>query len=288
LVGDIAEDVTSTVQWRSSSTTLVVRPGGFATATARGEATVTASLQGMTATREVMILEPGTFRLSGTISTPGIPYSGATIEVIDGNGAGLNGTFWRSYALYGVAGPVRIRVSAEGFELVTRDVTVLGHTVVDLDLRPTTEASLIAGVYSLTMSASPACSERLPEWLRQRSFDVIVTVESSEFRVRFMSSTLDETHGEWIFPASLWNERLKLDLPYGRPFVDGMLLEDLRAAKYFALSGTITATAAKTELRGAFDGRFALYDGSSPGRLQETAACQDSAHEAVFRRQPGR
>ena len=76
----------------------------------------------------MLVLEPGTFKLSGPLSETGVgALNGATVEVLSGIGQGLRATSnSKGYALYGVAGPVRLRASAEGFTPQVLDVVVTG------------------------------------------------------------------------------------------------------------------------------------------------------------------
>jgi hypothetical protein len=88
------ENVTSQAQWSSSDAGLVrVSPGGLATAMRVGEASVDASYQGpngtVYATASVVVLVPGTFKVSGLITDSGTAVPHVTVTVLSGFGAGL-------------------------------------------------------------------------------------------------------------------------------------------------------------------------------------------------------
>ena len=248
-----SHDVTSTVQWLSSSPARVaIGADGLATAKSRGEANVVAGLnqgrqgepgQLFSHVLNVLVLDSGEFRLTGRVTTSGRPVSNAVVEVVAGVGAGIQSFAGPSYALYGVAGDVEVRVSAYGFHPQTRTVTLSDHAIADFDLLPTNGVDKVAGVYALTVSASPVCRELLPERFRERRFDVIITDDNSGVSVTFKSSTLIETDGEWIFPATLEGPSLRLDLL-------PRLLEDPADRYLFALIGTMDL-----EIRGPGDPR---------------------------------
>ena len=66
----------------------------------------------------VLVLEPGTFKLGGGVSdSSGGMISGVTVEVLSGTGKGLKATTGHEgqYGLYGVAGPLQLRTSGDGF-----------------------------------------------------------------------------------------------------------------------------------------------------------------------------
>jgi hypothetical protein len=142
-------DVSGGAAWRSSSTSLAIAAGGGATAADPGEAIVLASVevgpeppnhqQLTSAPVHVLILEPGTHRLTGTVSAGGLPVVGALIQVAAGVGQGLQAitSATGTYAIYGIAADVTIRVSAAGFDPLERTLTATKATVADFDLSVT-------------------------------------------------------------------------------------------------------------------------------------------------------
>ena len=280
-----SHDVSSTVQWLSSSPTRVaIGANGLATAKSRGEANVVAGLnQLFSQALNVLVLGSEEFRLTGRVTGSGLPISSALVEVVAGIGAGIQSLAGPSYALYGVAGDVEVRVSAYGFYPQTRTVTVRDHTSANFDLLPTNAAEKIAGVYALTVSASPACRELLPERYRERRFDLIIADDSSGISVTFKSATLNETDGEYIFPATLVGPSLRVDLLQGRPYSAPLLLEDTADGHLLALAGAIDVTFADPEIRGTLNGRFQLYDRPA-GPIVASASCHDAGHGVLLRR----
>ena len=86
------------------------------------------------ASMPVLVLERGTFKLSGRIVETGDrPLEGVSIDVVSGTGAGLRATAnsLGEYALYGVAGPTQLRVSGNGFTPQVRDLVVTADTIAE-------------------------------------------------------------------------------------------------------------------------------------------------------------
>jgi hypothetical protein len=92
-------DVTTEASWQSSeATVLSISPAGLATGKMRGEATLTALFESRAAVKGgVMVLPPGTYRVSGVIRDSGHPVSGVRVEVVAGSGTGQCG--WRLSSL---------------------------------------------------------------------------------------------------------------------------------------------------------------------------------------------
>ena len=133
------EDVTSRVTWVSSDpSVLTISPGGAAAAGDRGEAVVSASLEGQTATKSPVFVVPlGTYRLSGLVMDDGTGVSDAEVTVLSGAGAGLTTrTVAGAYRLYGVAGDTEIRVRKDGYQSASELVDVSAPAVLNFRLLP--------------------------------------------------------------------------------------------------------------------------------------------------------
>jgi hypothetical protein len=288
------EDVTATVAWRSSNgSVLAISLGtrGVATARNRGESVVTA-ISGLTTSPgfQVLVLEPGTFKMAGRVTESGGPLvRPATVEVIEGVGTGLkaqtsfNGS--GSYALYGVAGNIRLRVSAPGYVSTTRETVVGNHDAVsDFELVSEVPPVDIRGKWTTTLSASAECSERLADDARVRVFDTTVLQAGTQ-----LSLTMENpVSGTVIRPvAQMVDGRLKLDLwkfsYYGEP--GHLLLERLDASRWLGIAGTVEATITGQEIRGLLPGEFVTYKDLTFRGAVETGACLSSSHGFTMRRQ---
>ena len=131
-------DVTAAVTWTTSNArVLTIASDGGATAVQEGEAHVQAAKDGVRSDAGVLVLlRPGTYRLSGRLVSRGQPIAGFDLDVVEGTGAGI-ATFTDSsgrYVLSGLAGVVRIRFSMDGTPYLTCTANVTDHTVIDIDL----------------------------------------------------------------------------------------------------------------------------------------------------------
>jgi hypothetical protein len=175
------------VRWSSSAPgVLQISSTGLATGGAAGESVLTAEAGDQRATRPILVLPAGTFRLSGTIheTTSKAPVPGARVEaeIYEGERmqsvpvatAGSDG----KYSLYGIPGFPRgafIRVTQAGYFPATELVNTLrAHGTLDLSIeRIDTSLPDLAGSYTLTIEADAACPSApspLPPHLRRRTF----------------------------------------------------------------------------------------------------------------------
>ena len=187
-----AEDVTSRAQWSSTSAAIQVDAAGVASAGAPGESRITARYNGRSATTIVLVLPPGTYRLSGRISESGAMVSGVTLQVLEGTGQGATAVSDSDgvYALYGVAGSLKIHGKRNGFENLLFSVHVASNTTHDLEMGLERPRDPIAGSYTLTIVAT-ACgsipaelqTRRYDAQLQQRGPELTVTLSGADFLV---------------------------------------------------------------------------------------------------------
>ena len=79
-------DVTGTSTWRSSDgEVLSIAPNGGATAAKPGQVVLAAENSNRRASIDVLVLIPGTFRLTGTVRDAGTPVADATVDLLDGS-----------------------------------------------------------------------------------------------------------------------------------------------------------------------------------------------------------
>jgi hypothetical protein len=185
-------DGTAEATWHSSNdSVLQLSPTGLATGRDRGEADVIATIGRMSATKHVMVVPTGTFRLEGRLTDAGHAIPGAAITVTAGQGAGLSADAGSGgFLLYGVAGPIELRARANGYSDLTHRVTVSAHQSVNLEMTPAAAREQVAGRYTLRISAASSCAARLPEEARVRTYtadvtqdgpNLIVTVGGAQF-----------------------------------------------------------------------------------------------------------
>lgn len=268
------EDVTSTAAWRSSAAdVLAFSPGsaGRATGTGPGEAVVDARFGtissgiGLTA----LVLEPGTYRLSGVITGEFGAIEGATVEIASGTGTGRRATTNPSgqYAVYGVAGAVDVNVSASGFTPLRAAAIVSGNSAADFSLHSLVPPANLAGAWTMTFKAASACSGQLPESARERSFTVDVTESVSRIRLNFRNGS-----GYMDGQITTTSLIIPMEGDYG-------IFEGIAGIGSLAIQGNVTAALHDDDMRGVFSGSFTIY-----GKGATPATCVDPAHEFILQR----
>ena len=238
------------------------------------------------ASRELIVLPDGTFRLIGRVNEAGTAGSlpAARVEVASGVGAGLSATTdaTGSYRLYGVAGDATIRVSRLGYEPLERRVTVNAHTSLDFDLTLISPRTEIAGTYDLTIETTRCGASNRPiaEPLRRRTYRAVITQAGSIVEVRLAGSRFfvdqagngDRFHGRVEPDGAVFT----LDPPnrgFYYEFVEYPdVAELLSDTKMLAISGTAVASHSREGLSGTLTGHFIQY---SVGFYSfEEASCQ--------------
>ena len=141
-------DVTGTSTWRSSDgEVLSIAPNGGATAGKPGQVVLAAENSNRRASIDVVVLIPGTFRLTGTVRDAGTPVADATVDLLDGSRAvmstGTDGT--GMYRLFGVAGTVEVRASKPGYLATVNRLTVDDNASSDFVLAPDPQVPDVRG-----------------------------------------------------------------------------------------------------------------------------------------------
>jgi hypothetical protein len=157
----------------------------------RSEGTVQAELtgnRGIRASREILVLPDGTFRVVGTVTeadVTNIPIHGARVEVAVDEGFSALAAFATSgpdgrYKLYGVPGDGYFRVRREGYVTRTDRIQIANHETRNVQLGLESERPSRAGEYRMTIEA--ACGsgtglgpQPLPNDLRHRQYDAVIT-----------------------------------------------------------------------------------------------------------------
>ena len=138
------EDVTTRATWSAENVfgppTMTISPNGIAAGIADGPCSVRAILQQFEGSKVVAVLRTGTFTLVGAVSgSDGAFLHMATVTVESGIGAGkvAHNTEWDlGFALWGVAGPVRLRASFPGYQDSLVDLNVTRDMVHSFTLTP--------------------------------------------------------------------------------------------------------------------------------------------------------
>ncbi|HXW04956.1 MAG TPA: hypothetical protein VD833_06985, partial [Vicinamibacterales bacterium] len=279
-------DVAAQATWTTgNASVLTASPGGIVRGASRGESALSARYLTQTTHIYVLVLEDGTYRLSGRVTESGGGLPGARIDVVAGRGAGLSATteFSGSYALYGVAGEVRIEATLDGFEKARRTIVVSEHSTADLVLRPAVAPANLNGDWRLTLSASSACTPPVPEDAATRSYAATVSQIGTFVRVELRSPelTTPEARVEGIVIDRRLTFRLPLDdfyyAAYGLRYYT--LIEALGPTRFLAIAGTAHGERLGSAVTGTLDGEFALYlGGGGSGVRNRQFSCWRSDH----------
>jgi hypothetical protein len=296
------EDITTAAQWSSSDTRVLQVTAGSARGRARGEADVIVRYQGRTASARVLVLPNGTFRLDGVITDAGFPLQGARVEVIAGTGAGLTASSNGSggYALYGVAGDVKLHLKKDGYTNQARDVRVTEHQSLNVGMTLDRARPMLAGTYRLEIEAV-GCSNRItmPDSARRRAYTAIVEQNGPRLSVRLTGADfiLSGGKGDHFDGVVEGSDDVRFELGgsvglsyyyYYYYFFNGTefdLVERLDSSSAFLVSGTVVADVSSSGMLGSLRGWLALTQDVTPPFSGIQAVCFSTGHRFEMRRQ---
>lgn len=283
------EDVSGQAVWTSSNPDILRVAGGVATAVQNGEAGVTAWFGGLTVSKVVMVLEPGTWRVDGLVADSGFGLAGARVEVVSGIGAGKATTTDGNgnYRLYGVAGDVQMRASLDGYESDMKATTIRGNqTHVSFALTPLIKPADLSGDWQLTFEASRAC-DTLPEIARRRTYTAIIEQKVSALLVRLSGAEFAPDPAGFLgglmnqFRGRISGDSVTMKLEayeyYGMHYDIGEILPD---RSLLTMTGILTGKATASTISGSFDGTIAILGAS---RIV-IAGCDRPGHQFTFAR----
>ena len=282
-------DVTAEATWTTSNTSvLVVQSPGNVRGAGRGEAALFARNTSLGAQFQswhvyVLVLEDGTFRVTGRVDESGTGLPGARVEVVSGTGTGLTAmtAAGGSYALYGLAGEVRIDATLEGFEKGSRTLSVTANTTADITMQPSTTPTDLNGTWSLTLTASAGCVPPLPDAARSRKYTALVSQTGTALKLDLMTPGVSNG----IMNGLVIDRSLTLFLPtddfyypfYGIRYYS--LVESLGPTGFLAIAGTARGQRDGNSVTGNLSGEFALYaSGNNTSVRSRLASCQRDDH----------
>ncbi len=274
--------------WRTSNTTVIaISAGGTAVGRERGEAALTASFGGRSATRSgVMVLPDGTFRVRGSVRDAGVSVDGAQVAVTEGPSDRLSVTTVNgSYTMYGVAaGDVELTVTKQGYQPIEQRFQVTDHQTRNFDLVLSGPRDIIQGTYTLRASAGSECRQNLPGDLQERTYSAAISQNGPQLTVTLSGGTFYKppstspvlnTFRGVAEPGSV---RFQLGAGYEYySFYYGYypdLLEQVPPANLFTMTGSVAVTPTSTGFTGALNGEFVSYSSS----FRRLASCRSSNH----------
>jgi hypothetical protein len=210
-------DVTAAAQWTINDSRYVTSLGqGRFRAVANGEGQLNVRYSTRNASREIVVVPEGTFRVIGRIvEDDGVsPVPNAHIRVRDADAAGPQTDADESgfYRLYGVKRNVDFVVTRPGYtDTERKNMTIDRHTVVNISIPLAGPRMRVEGTYTATFNWSN-CTSAFPADLRQRVYTAVVKQSDAQVEVRF------------IEPSFVHNSANRGDLMDGRVTGTGMSL----------------------------------------------------------------
>jgi hypothetical protein len=298
-VDGATRDVTSEVNWVSSNRNILsASSDGRFSGVAAGDARVSASLPGANASKEVVVVPQGTFRLAGLVTeadAAASPIVGATVSIIGGSGDGLSTTTGADgrYRVYGVGGDVRVRVTKDGYEPFEQPYQAVDHAMVNAQLRLLQPRRDLSGIYTLTIAAADDCRLELAEGLRVRNYVAAVTQTGNQLDVRLEGAAFAISkvgRGSSFRGRSEPNTILFTLTPYDATdyfyytVSYGDIVEQLAELSFLIVSGRVMAVESASGFAGTLDGALTVYRGRLSYFPEIDMECRSSNHRITFRR----
>jgi hypothetical protein len=237
----------------------------------------------------VDILQPGTFKLTGTLTQAGGGPIHARVEVLSGIGQGLSASGFGSYALYGLSGPAQLRasVSAENFIAQVQDVVVNGPGVTqDFALSPTEPSADVSGDWTLTLvGPSSSCPAGFPAVARNRTYRLHVTQHGTSLGVVITAPSLQVIEPENV-RGSVNGTRVQIALDDNLNDFTGdlspNLFDHISATDTFAFGGDVVGTVNGPEVAAVFTATLRYWPGSA--QSAPLWSCSAADHPVTLRR----
>jgi hypothetical protein len=297
-----SHDVTDKVSWASLNTGALTVNGGVVTASPQpGEGQIRVVLHPHIVAHTVIVVPPGTYRLTGVVTesgSNGYGVSGARVDVVSTAGTVGAVTAGGQYRIYGVAGATRVSVTKAGYEVRELSMNVIAHERLDVELPPSTTRPSVGGSYAVTIAAAEACRDQLPPELMSRRYSATVTQSGPRVTVILDGATFAAGIGrpQNRFSGSVESGDLELQLndfdedpscsfgPTHECYVLGEVLEHITELNYFNPTGKASIPLGAPVLSGALRGT--LYARRlNAGKFPPTASCTSEAHRIEMRRQ---
>ncbi len=276
-------DVTADARWTTSRSTVATVDAGVITGQALGRAQIRATYQSRSAGLPIVIKPQGTFVLNGTVTEPGSVNIGmATVAVLGTPLYQVSTDNLGFYELFGVSGPLTLRVSRPGYLDETRTLTVTQDQKFDVQIRPITAPTNVTGTYRVTLTISPSCSI-VPNDQKTRTYDATIGQDSAKVNVQLGDAKfLAGPDGEksrlngTVFGSTVtfvWGEGSAYYYYYNDYYVQ----ELLPGGQILGIWGRLVAPVAQT-LSGNLVGGFSFREGN------RTGTCSAADNRVVFTR----
>jgi len=281
-----ARDVTADVTWRGGGAISFSSPG-VATASGNGEWDVTATYFVFNVKVHVLVLDPGTFKLTGMLREQGggtLPFGGR-ILVVSGVGQGKVSA-GGEYRLYGVAGPIRLEVSSSGYVTRVHDIDVTDHTVRNFELAPVETPVDVAGEWTVTLGPPPpGCPDGASGLAEPRSYNLTVIQSGRILDLRLRGAGLqvisDANTGGSVFGQSVSLSFTNDENDFGEELRIN-LFDKLNATDTFSFTGQVTFQGNASLILTTMNGTFRYW--SRPVTLPPSWECRTASYPVTLRR----
>jgi hypothetical protein len=286
-----SRDVSAEAAWISNGTVLSFSTTGLATGHKPGETTISVRFGGRDVVRPgVMVLRPGTYRLTGSVRDAGLAVSGAEVAVSAGPAEGL-ATFATAgyYNLYGVFADAEIRVRRSGYEEQKKRIVVTAHQTLDFDLALSGPRDQVNGTWTATITAAGECRAKLPDEAMERRYRAVLRQDGVRQDGPRVTATLEGGTGfsanqRFTFQGRAEPDRLTFQFrgatayePYYSAFDPGDIFEQLSADPVFLSVGGFLVLSSSGDRRSSlFNGVVATFGG--PPGYPLLRSCESSGH----------
>ena len=291
-----SKDVTANATWLPSGPGNMTPPAyftapGVVQGANAGEIDLYATYGNKNGSLRVLVLPDGTYKLAGTVlESSGRPLWSVGIDVLAGTGTGLHAITNASglYALYGVAGSVRVRASADGFASQMRDVVVTSDASADaFTLAPLETPADISGTWTMTLAPAAQCPAGFPDIARGRSYQVRFTQQGTGLKLDVSGPTL-KVYNQGEDYGTVLGSQLQFiltgDTDYG-DWSTADLVDQLSPTENLQLDGTIRGTIAGSQVVGAtLDGDLVYYSAAPKGNFTPNWYCRAKNHPVTLQR----
>jgi hypothetical protein len=263
-------DVSSSALWNAQGTGALRSVGsGRFEGVAAGEGRVQVNFMGRVATKPVLVLPAGTFKLSGVIQDVAGNVGGVDVQVMSGTGAGQSAKsqeFSGRYAVYGVAGVVGLRVSAPGYATQDLSVTVTGHQEQSVKLLTAGTTVDVSGQWTLSVSTSGTCSQSWSPEARKREVVANITQQDTRLTISFQNVP------RWVSDTTgrIASDAFSMTLFYDDYYLDWGLTQQVSSTEWVGVNGEFRGVAKGPAIAGTLTGFFHHYvsapNAQFPGR----------------------
>lgn len=271
-----AHSAGTVVQWTSSSL-LEVNSSGVAFAGQQlGDASLTARVgTGNTsrqATKQIVIVPDGTFRVVGSVTEAGyptVPVIAARVEASPGSAVAITDVDGR-YRLYGVPANATLTVTKSGYTTSAQSLQLTAHATWNFQLALIGPRFDHSGLYTLTLDATGNCvSSRPPEpSLQRRTYDATLTQNGPEVTVTLTEPRFrTEAGGGNRFTGRASGDSVSFYLAYFYSYYYyyyPSIAERLADSSVLVPSGTALTTRSAAGLSGTMNGGFQVWDSRFP------------------------